>query len=201
MKIKCYLLIALFILAMISFPSCNAVENLTTSASRLIILNILGQDLNGVDSNTAFVDVIVENDDGSTTIFNSYGSAYLQAEMIDPNKVASDITYYNNIIVDQIDVQYTRNGGLNQEGEDIPYSFSQQVNALIEIGENYTLPFMLVQHIAKLESPLVDLVNLQQEKILKMEATVTFHSKDLGGNRLAPVTGTISIWCANFADN
>ena len=29
---------------------------------------------------------------------------------------------------------------------------------------------------------------------------MTLHGKDLGGHRVAPVSGYVSVWCANFAD-
>jgi hypothetical protein len=29
---------------------------------------------------------------------------------------------------------------------------------------------------------------------------VTVHGKDLGGHRVAPVSGLMTVWCANFAD-
>jgi hypothetical protein len=70
----------------------------------------------------------------------------------------------------------------------------------VVIGETVDLPFVLVQHVAKLESPLVELINISQEKILKMEAICTFYGKDVGGHRIAPVVGRVSVWFANFAD-
>lgn len=87
-----------------------------------------------------------------------------------------------------------------RQGVDIPFSFSQKVHVVVPIAETVDLPFILVQHNAKLESPLVELINLSQEKILKLEVKCTFHSIDVAGYRLEPTVGTISVWCANFGD-
>ena len=75
------------------------------------------------------------------------------------------------------------------------------VYARVVIGETVELPFILVQHVAKLESPLVELINANQEKIIKAEAICTFYGKDVAGNRMAPVVGRVSVWFGNFADS
>jgi hypothetical protein len=195
MKIRS-ILIPLTIVSIIILGSCNPVENITTSGSQLIVQLITGTDSEGnEDSTTVFSDVMREG-----SVFNDTGTATLTAQLINPAASPLDLTYYYDIIVDQIDIEYSRADGLNVEGQDIPYSFSQKVYALVEIGAVVELSFVLIQHNAKLESPLVDLVNVENEKILKLEAKITFHGKDMGGHRIAPVVGHISVWCANFAD-
>ncbi len=177
---------------------CNAVENESTSGTRLIVELITGTDLAGnEDSTTVFSDVIKT----SGTIVNDNASATLRAVLLEPFREPGTASDYNRVIVDQIDISYSRTDGLNVEGRDVPYSFNQKVNAIFNIGESRDLSFVVVQHNAKAESPLVELVNYpNQEHVLKMEALITFYSRDLGGHRLAPVTGSISIWFANFAD-
>lgn len=173
---------------------CNSVENTTNSATRLIVQLITGDDLEGnPGSTTIFSDVLK-----SGVVYNDNAAVVTRAELISPAQESS--TYYQTIIVDQVDVEYSRADGLNVEGKDVPYSFSQKVHALVNIGEETEISFVIIQHVAKLESPLIELLNLGQEKILKLEAQVTFHSRDLGNNRLAPVTGSVSVWCADFAD-
>ena len=71
---------------------------------------------------------------------------------------------------------------------------------MVPIQETITLHFVLVQHLAKLESPLVELVGLGQEKVLKLEAKITIHGKDVGGHRIAPAVGAVSVWISNFGD-
>jgi len=199
MKKENILLIFILVLFMV-FPSCNKLENETTSGSVLYLNSITGNDLEGNEgSTTIFVDVLYENpDDGTFTIYNDNAVAELTAVLIDPE--AEVTSYYQNVIVDQIDIDYTRTDGLNTEGEDVIYSFSQKVSHIVEVGETVEIPFVLVQHVSKLESPLVELVGLGQEKVLKLEAKVTIHGKDVGGHRVAPVVGSVSVWISNFGN-
>ena len=185
-----------FLVVVLFFSGCNAVENSSTSGSRLILNSILGQDLEGSPSSTAFSDVLIEG-----SVVNDTGILYLSAELLDP--INEDPTYYQDIIVDQVDVEYSRTDGQNVQGVDVPYSFSQNVGgtliSLLASGPT-EVPFILVNHNAKLEPPLVGLINIGQAKILKLEAKVTVHGKDLAGHRVEPVVGTISVWCANYGD-
>ena len=186
---------------MLVFPACNKLENETTSGTVLYLNSITGNDLDGNEgSTTIFVDVLDEDpDDGTFTIYNDNAVAQLTAALIDPEAI--ETSYYQNVIVDQIDIEYTRTDGLDTEGKDVIYSFSQKISYMVEIGATSTkIPFVLVQHVSKLESPLVELVNYGQEKILKLEAKVTIHGKDVGGHRVAPVVGSVSVWIANFGN-
>ncbi len=199
MKIKLFLkMTPVIVLAgylLFFFPGCNSIENLSNSGSKLIVNLITGTDLTGeAGSTTVFSDVLTS----SGSVFNDTGTATLSAVLLDPAVEVG--TIYQDVIVDQIDIVYTRADGLSVEGKDVPYSFSQKVNARISIGETLELGFVLVQHNAKMESPLVELINLGQEHVLKMEAQVTFHAKDVAGNRLEPAVGSISVWFANFGD-
>jgi hypothetical protein len=174
------------------------VENVTNSAARLIVDLITGKDLDGNEgSTTVFSDVVTS----SGSIFNDTAEATLRVELINPD--AEDSSYYTDVIVYQVDVEYSRTDMDNPvQGKDVPYSFSQKVNSAVKVGTTTTLSFIIVQHNAKTESPLVELTSpWNQEHVLKMEAKCTFHSKDLAENRLAPISGTISIWFANFADS
>lgn len=196
MKSKLLVIIGILVFVVGFIGGCNAIENLSNSSSRLILELLTGPDLEGTPgSTTVFSDVITS----TGSIFNDNASVTLRAELLNPDETVTS-TYYQDIIIDQIDVSYSRTDGLNIEGSDVPYSFSQKVNYLVTIGNIITMDFVVVQHNAKTESPLVELVNLGQEHILKMEAKCTFYGKDVGGNRVAPVTGSISIWFANFAD-
>jgi hypothetical protein len=106
-----------------------------------------------------------------------------------------------NVLVDQIDVVFKRTDGRNVEGVDVPYRFTQPMSMLVPINENLEIPFVLIRHVAKLEAPLLALREVTSQGIvLQLVAQVTIHGKDMGGHRLAPVTGYISVWCSNFAD-
>ena len=197
MRMK-WILMAIFLTVILfNFPACNKLENLSESGSALIVTFITGLDLEGnAGSTTIFSDVITT----SGSIFNDTATATLTTVLLDPYQTTS--TFYQDIIVDQVDVEYSRSDIPNaQQGVDVPFSFSQNVYARVAVGETLEMPFVLVQHVAKLESPLVELINLGQEKVLKMEAKCTFHGKDVAGHRVAPVVGHVSVWFSNFADS
>lgn len=191
---KHFILTILCVSVVLFFSQCNIFEKDSTSASILLIESITGTDLDGTTGSFIhFCDVI---SDGS--IYNEWASASLTALLIDPGDIAD--TYYQSIIVDQVDIEYSRADGKSVEGTDVPYKFSQKVNLRIAIDETSSLGFVLVQHNAKRESPLVELVGLGQEKNLKLEAKITIHGHDVGGHRIQPVSGSISIYCADYGD-
>jgi hypothetical protein len=202
MKIKSLLIsitaIMMLVSSVVYFTGCNKLENVTNSSSKLIVDLITGRDLLGnEESTTVFSDVITS----SGSVFNDVGTATLSAVVLNPTQASG--TFYQDIIVDQIDIEYSRTDrtdGSNIEGVDVPFSFSQKVNARILVGASIELGFVLVQHVAKRESPLVELILSGQEHVLKLEAKITFHGKDVAGNRVEPAVGYISVWCANFAD-
>lgn len=194
-KLLSVVIISLLTIVIFLIPGCNKAENITNSATKLIVETITGTDLAGNEGSTiVFSDVITT----SGSVFNDTAVAALRAELLDPLQTST--TYYQEVIVDQIDISYSRTDGLNIEGRDVPYNFSQKVYVRVGIGVTAEVGFVIITHNAKAESPLVELINLGQEGILKLEALITFHSKDLAGNRLEPVIGSVSIWCGNFAD-
>ena len=196
MRTKWILMTIFLSVILLNFPACNKLENLSNSGSTLIIVLITGTDAEGnAGVTTIFSDVLTT----SGSIYNDTATATLTALLLDP--VQTTGTFYQDIIVDQVDVEYTRSDMPQATpGVDVPFGFSQKVYSRVLIGETITLPFVLVQHVAKLESPLVELINVSQEKIIKAEAICTFYGKDVAGNRIAPVVGRVSVWFGNFAD-
>lgn len=188
------------IIAALVLGGCVAKEGDTTSASFLVINSLTGNDLEGnAGSTTVFSDV-----DMGGSIVNDNGVASVSTLTYNPTEdsEAHDITYYMNVIVDQIDVEFMRTDGRNVEGVDVPYRFTQPINMIVPVDENVEIPFVLIRHVAKLEAPLFALREItSQGVVLQLVAKVTLHGKDLGGHRVAPVSGYISVWCSNFADS
>lgn len=195
MKLKLLVLI----IAALALASCQAKEDDSTSASFLVITSLTGNDLAGkAGSTTVFSDVITNG-----SIINDSAVAVVTALTYNPTEdsEAHDITYYMNVIVDQVDVEFMRTDGKNTEGVDVPYHFSQPMNMLVEVDKTASIPFILIRHVAKMESPLIQLRDFPSEEfVLQLVAKVTMHGKDLAGHRVAPVSGYLSVWCANFAD-
>jgi hypothetical protein len=193
MKLKLFILV----IAALAMASCNATENQSTSGSMLQIVSLTGTDLLGKEgSTTVFSDVVTNG-----SVINDNGVAELRALPIDPFLSVKEITPYMDVLIDQIDVEFKRADGRNTEGVDVPYRFSQPVSMRAQINLATKIPFVLIRHVAKMEAPLLALREVPSaEFVLQLIAVVTIHGKDLGGHRVAPVTGYISVWCANFAD-
>jgi hypothetical protein len=191
MKLKIFGLI----IAALAMAACNAVENQSTSATMLQIVSLTGNDLQGTaGSTTVFSDVLTAG-----SIINDNGVADLKAKPLDP--FFTQISPYMDVLVDQIDVEFKRTDGRNIEGVDVPYRFTQPVSFLVPIGGTAKIPFVLIRHVAKMESPLIDLRDqFNPEQVLQVIAWITIHGIDKGGHRVAPVTGYITVWCADFAD-
>ncbi len=188
MKLNGLKIFALIVLVVVGFSRCNIFEGGSTSNTILIINSITDKDGElPIFSNVAY-------------LINTLGEVNLTAMPINPNLDPLNASYYYSVIVDQIDVEYSRSDGLSQEGRDIPFSFSQKVYYRVDLEAIVTFPFNIVQHVAKLEPPLVDLVNYGEEEFLKLEAKVTFHGIDLGGHRVSPVIAVVSVWCGNFGE-
>jgi hypothetical protein len=191
MKLK---LLALIIVSLL-LASCLAKENDSTSGTMLQIISLTGNDLEGkAGSTTVFSDVITNG-----SIFNDNGVADIKALPLDPYLEIT--TQYMDVMVDQIDVEFRRTDGRNVEGVDVPYRFTQPMSVLVTTLTPVKIPFVLIRHVAKAEAPLLALREVpSREFVLQLVAVVTIHGKDLGGHRVAPVTGYINVWCANFAD-
>ena len=184
------------IIVVLLLAGCVAKENDSTSGSFLVINSLTGNDLEGNEgSTTVFSDV-----DVAGSIFNDNGVAAVTALIYDPLTTA-DLSYFQNVVVDQIDVEFRRTDGRNVEGVDVPYRFTQPMNWLVAVDATEEIPFVVIRHVAKLEAPLLALREApSQGFVLQLVAKVTVYGKDLGGHRLAPVSGYLSVWCSNFAD-
>lgn len=185
-------LVIIIALLTLPFSGCSKIENLSNSGSFISVEDITGKDLDAKASHTAFSDVITTG-----SVYNDNGIITLRASTLDQSATPTD---YQDVIIDQIDIEYSRADGRNVQGQDIPYSFSQQMSVKLTVGKLVPVDFVLVTHNAKLEMPLVELTNYGAEHILKLEAKVTVHAKDVAGNRVAPAVANLSVWCANFAD-
>lgn len=187
-------LVIVMIVLVLHFSGCNKIENFGNSGSMLILNSIMGTDLTQNASTISFSDVLTNG-----SVFDDKGTIQVQGALLNPDQTTTS-TAYQDIMVDQIDIEYSRADGLNVQGKDVPYSFSQKVAVKVILGKTADITFDLVQHNAKTEPPLVGLIDLGQAHVLKLEAKVTIYGVDVAGYRVKPIVGYISVWCANFAD-
>jgi hypothetical protein len=214
MRLNKVILTSLIVVFLLSLYGCNLFENKSTSASKLLMGSITGNDLDGNSGSTViFSDVFIAGGgSGSSeqdgTVVNDPASVELANVLLDPNS-DQGISFYNTITVDQIKVEYSRSDGRNVEGVDVPISFTQQIKSVIFPSESsegrvsltyYPVVFTIIRHSAKLEPPLRDLKELGEEKVLKLDAKITVYGTDGSGRAVEPAVGHVSIWCSNFSD-
>jgi hypothetical protein len=101
----------------------------------------------------------------------------------------------NEVTITRYHVSYRRADGRNTPGVDVPHAFDGATTGTIPASGTATLGFELVRHVAKEESPLVQLVN--NGVVITTIADVTFYGRDRVGNEIS-ATGSVQIDFGNF---
>lgn len=133
------------------------------------------------------------------TVFADSGRVTLR---ISPRDIGAGTTapapsLNNEVTITRYRVVYRRADGRNTPGVDVPFGFDGGVTGTIPSGGTLTLDFELVRHIAKQETPLVQLAI--NPNIITSIADITFFGRDQVGRELN-VTGQILIEFGNFGD-
>jgi hypothetical protein len=128
-------------------------------------------------------------------VFNDTGTAALRLSSKDVGSTAPSTN--NQVTINRYHVGYRRNDGRNTPGVDVPYAFDGAATATVSGSGTMSYVFNLVRHIAKQESPLVQLA--ESSAIVTVIADVTFYGSDQVGNDIS-VTGSIQIDFSNFGD-
>jgi hypothetical protein len=200
-KTKCIFKILVVIPFLLTFFSCNPIENDSRSPSLLVVQEILGTDADGNEANFLQSDVIIQDPDDPTksTIKSDSATVSFKASLLEPASV-NGASQYNDITVTRYVVSYMRSDGKNTEGVDVPYSFEGYLTSYIAIGSTVSVSFVIVREVAKNEPPLVELAFGTQEGVLETTARVDFYGHDQA-NREVKATGYISIFFANYTDS
>ena len=117
------------------------------------------------------------------TLFSDSGQASLSLVMKDASLTP---TSNNQVTINRYHIEYVRADGRNTRGVDVPYPFDGAVTGTVS-GTAATFTFELVRHVAKQESPLVQLI--QNPQIISTIAHVTSTARTLSATRsrsLAP---------------
>jgi len=132
----------------------------------------------------------ITNNPGQVTLSLSQKDV-VQANTIGPSS-------NNSVTITRYHVRYRRADGRNVQGVDVPYAFDGAATGTVPIGKTLVLGFELVRHVAKAESPLVQLANALP--VITTIADVTFYGQDLVGNEIQ-ATGSIQVDFGDFADS
>jgi len=183
-----------------ALAGCNALENVTDSMSRLIIVSLMGLNQEGSAADYIQSDVLFEDPStGATSIFADIATAVMTAQMLDPDPITG-VSPYADIQLEKYQVTFTRADGRNIPGTDVPYPFEGDLTSLIRIGTQTAVSFVIVRESAKMESPLLDILqNSSRAENFTAVATVDFFGHDLSG-KAVKATAAISITFANYGN-
>ena len=134
------------------------------------------------------------------SVVNDAGRATLRLAPKDIGNPLNPTTPSSNnaVTIRRYRVAYKRADGRNREGVDVPYAFDGAATGTVPPTGKIELPFELVRHVAKMESPLAQLA-LANPTVITTIAEVTFFGQDLVGNEIT-ATGLIQVDFGNFAD-
>jgi hypothetical protein len=175
--------------AALGLSACGSDYVRNGQASSYLIINRLIMS-EGSSSGAPFQSDVM-SDSGS--IFEDGAVVRLSAEMKDINSPTSP---NNFITVTRYRVTFRRSDGRNTPGVDVPYAFDGAASATVEVGDEVTVPFVIVRIQAKLEQPLASLRGHGGAGAISTIADVTFFGHDQTGREVS-VTGSTSV---NFAD-
>jgi len=179
--------------------ACNPLENDTKAISMLVIESLAGTDNNGNEANFTQSDVQkVDKDSGRAFVTADIAKATLTARTLDPSPKLGTPPYAD-IQLTRYVVTYTRSDGKNTPGIDVPYPIEGNFSALIKVDVQSAVTFVVVKEVAKLEAPLISLVQNRAEGVLNVTAKIDFYGHDLL-NRNIKATGYMSVFFANYFD-
>ncbi len=177
--------------------SCNPIEDDSRSDSLLLVVRIMGMDVedNEVDFLQSDV-VMIDQDTGAGTVAADSAKATFVAQTMDPQPWLGT-SHYSDIFVTHYVVTYRRSDGKNVEGVDVPYSFDGSMTAMVQVDTQTDVNFVIVRAVAKLEPPLVNLATGRGEGELKTTARIDFYGHDTLGNKVQ-ATGYLTVFFANY---
>jgi hypothetical protein len=186
--------------------SCGDVIRQGQSPVVLVINSLQGASGGGHNANTfsgtlfSDVQVLVTTPPCSVTspcptTFSDSGQVVLQ---LAPKNANIAPTSNNQVTITRYHVDFIRADGRNTQGVDVPFSFDSAATGTVPATGTVSMTFELVRNTAKLEAPLVQLVN--SSAIIYTIANVTFYGTDLVGNAIS-ITGSIAVDFGNFGDS
>jgi hypothetical protein len=198
-KMKNVLKLMVIVPALFLLFSCNPLEDDSKSDSLLLVVKIVGTDIEDSEANFLESDVVDVDNNGNASYADDAAAVTFTAKTLDPYPLFEDTSVYSSILVERYVVSYIRSDGKTLEGVDVPYAFEGAMSALVEVDAEQSVSFIIVRAIAKLEPPLVDLAQGRGEGQLNVTAKIDFYGKDTLGNAVK-ATGYLSIFFADYAE-
>ena len=134
------------------------------------------------------------------TVFNDIGQVRLRSSLKNLGETPGQAfapTANNDVTITRYHVEFVRADGRNTPGIDVPYAFDGSATGTVQANGTLTMPFEIVRHTAKGETPLVQLI--VSPTVISTIANVTFYGRDAVGNEIS-VTGSLTVNFGNFGD-
>lgn len=190
---------AIILPASLILSSCNPLEKDSKSNTLLTVEDLSGVDIAGNRAHFLHSDVLyADPTTGASSIFADTALATLRASLLDP-KPFLGVSQYNDIVITRYVVSYSRSDGKNTQGKDVPYSFENSLTATVKVGSTTDINFIIVREVAKMEPPLINLVNQRAEGVLNVTAKVDFYGQDMVKNKVK-ATGYLTIYFSNYGN-
>lgn len=191
------LLIGAGVAGLVTASGCGDAVRQGTGSAFLVMDSLLGA--KGGSASPAFGNVLQSDVSTNGGVYEDPGRVTLRLAAKD---ITSSLTSNNLVSINRYRVVFRRSDGRNQQGSDVPYAFDGAVS--FSVGTDaVTAGFSLVRAQAKLEAPLVTLVNAPNffggGVVISTLADVTFYGRDQTGHDVS-VMGTMSINFADWAD-
>jgi hypothetical protein len=191
------LLIGAGVAGLVTASGCGDAVRQGTGSAFLVIDSLLGAP--GGSTSPTFGNVLQSDVSTNGGVFEDPGRVTLRLAAKD---ITSSLTSNNLVTINRYRVVFRRSDGRNQQGSDVPYAFDGAVSFSVG-NEAVSAGFSLVRAQAKLEAPLVTLVNAPNffggGVVISTLADVTFYGRDQTGHDVS-VMGTMSINFADWAD-
>lgn len=178
---------------------CGEAVRQGTGSAMLVIDSLMGA-RGGTTASATFSNVLQSDVSVGGGVFEDIGEVKVR---LVPKDITTPLTSNNHVTINRYRVVYRRADGRNQPGVDVPYAFDGAVSFTIA-GNQADATFTLVRAQAKLEAPLLTLVNSASgfggRVVISTLADVTFYGRDQTGHDVS-VTGTMSVNFADWADD
>lgn len=182
---------------LLATAGCGEAVRQGTGSAFLVMDSLLGAQ-GGGDSQT-FGNVLQSDVSTNGGVFEDPGRVTLRLAAKD---ITTPLGSNNTVTINRYRVVFRRSDGRNQPGSDVPHAFDGAVTFSVGI-EPVSAGFTLVRAQAKLEPPLITLVNAPNffggGVVISTLADVTFYGRDQTGHDVS-VSGTLSVNFADWAD-
>jgi len=131
-----------------------------------------------------------------STIYDDFGQVTLRLAPKDVT-LPTGPTTNNEVTINRFHITYRRTDGHNIPGVDVPFAIEGAATGTVPASGQLALAFELVRHVAKSQSPLLQLRD--GRGVITTLADVTFFGADRVGNAIT-ATGTIQVNFGDFAD-